>query len=78
MDSFPTPERFNSDVEVKMNLFRSFLAELEEMEISNTVLSTFSPLIANHMYREECYYLMKLAQSANTTWPDCDPTGKCT
>ncbi|HEX6593350.1 MAG TPA: DUF2935 domain-containing protein [Bacillota bacterium] len=73
IESFPALERFNSDVEVKMNVFRTFLTELEEMEISKTVLSTFSPLMADHMYREECYYLMKLAQAGNTNVPDCDP-----
>ncbi|WP_017186908.1 DUF2935 domain-containing protein [Alkalibacillus haloalkaliphilus] len=74
VESFPALDRFNSDVEVELNLFRTFLSEIEEMELSNTVLSTFSELMADHMYREECYYLMKLAESSNTTAPDCDPT----
>ncbi|MEN2766838.1 DUF2935 domain-containing protein [Ornithinibacillus xuwenensis] len=72
--TFPALKRFNNDVEVEMNLFRTFLHEVEEMELSDTVLSTFSALMADHMYREECYYLMKLAESTNTTPPDCDPT----
>ncbi|GAA0454259.1 DUF2935 domain-containing protein [Alkalibacillus silvisoli] len=74
VESFPALDRFNSDVEVELNLFRTFLSEIEEMELSKTVLSTFSELMADHMYREECYYLMKLAESSNTNMPDCDPT----
>lgn len=72
--SFPALEKFNNDVEVEIKLFQTFHHELEEMELSHTVLSTFSALMADHMYREECYYLMKLAESRNTTPPNCDPT----
>ncbi|WP_163969311.1 DUF2935 domain-containing protein [Oceanobacillus halotolerans] len=72
--SFPALNKFNNDVEVEMNLFRSFLHEVEEMEVSYTVLSTFSTLMADHMYREECYYLIKLAESTNVSIPNCDPT----
>ncbi|WP_096271300.1 DUF2935 domain-containing protein [Paucisalibacillus globulus] len=71
--SFPALKRFNNDVEVEMQLFRTFLHEIEEMELSDTVLSTFSALMADHMYREECYYLMKLAESTNSPPPNCDP-----
>ncbi|MBS3678739.1 DUF2935 domain-containing protein [Ornithinibacillus massiliensis] len=72
--TFPALKRFNNDVEVEINLFRTFLHEVEEMELSDTVLSTFSALMADHMYREECYYLNKLAESTNNPPPDCDPT----
>ncbi|WP_226038173.1 DUF2935 domain-containing protein [Aquibacillus saliphilus] len=74
IDSFPALDRFNTDVEVELNLFRTFLHELEEMELSETVLGTFSALMADHMAREECYYLMKLAESTSSTPLDCDPT----
>jgi hypothetical protein len=30
--------------------------------------------MADHMFREECYYLMKLSESANLDTPNCDPT----
>ncbi|MDC3417044.1 DUF2935 domain-containing protein [Aquibacillus salsiterrae] len=72
--TFPALQRFNKDVEVEMNLFRTFLHEIEEMEISETVLGTFSSLMADHMAREECYYLIKLAQSTNSPPPNCNPT----
>ncbi|QTM98099.1 DUF2935 domain-containing protein [Sediminibacillus dalangtanensis] len=74
LESFPALNRFNSDVQIEINLFKTFLHELEEMELSETVLGTFSGLMADHMYREECYYLMKLAESTQSAPPDCDPT----
>ncbi|WP_186576697.1 DUF2935 domain-containing protein [Aquibacillus kalidii] len=74
LESFPALQKFNKDVEVEMNLFRGFLHELEELELSEKVLGTFSGLMADHMAREECYYLIKLAESSNTTPPNCDPT----
>ena len=40
----------------------------------NKVLSTLTPLMPDHMLREECYYLIKLAQSSEVRMPDCDPT----
>jgi hypothetical protein len=56
-----------------MKLFRKFLAELLEMELSSEVLDRITPLIPDHMAREECYYLMKLAASGLVPMPGCDP-----
>ncbi len=70
---FPALHRFNNDVEVEMRLFEIFLRELEEMELTEKVLGTFSGLMADHMAREECYYLYKLAESTKGDFPDCDP-----
>lgn len=36
-----------------MNLFASFLRELEELELSEQVLSSFSARMADYMAREE-------------------------
>lgn len=72
-DRFPALARFNKQAELEMLLFQNFLKELEEMELDVEVLSTFTPLMADHMFREECYYLMKLSQVAETQKPDCDP-----
>lgn len=47
--------------------------ELEELELNNQALGTFAPLMADHMSREECYYLKKLAESVKLDPPDCDP-----
>jgi hypothetical protein len=64
----------NVDSQLEIKLFQHFLHELEEMELNNQALGTFAPLMADHMLREECYYLMKLAESANLETPNCDPT----
>lgn len=74
IDSFPALTRMNKEVKLEIELFRGFLSEIEEMGLTKQMLSTFSPLMADHMLREECYYLMKVAQSTNTNKPDCDPT----
>jgi hypothetical protein len=73
VDSFPALTKMNKDVVLEIELFRGFLAEIEEMGLTKQMLSTFSPLMADHMLREECYYLMKVAQSSNTERPNCDP-----
>ena len=64
INSFPALNRFNHDIEVEINLFKTFLAELEEMELSAEVLGSFSASMADHMAREEQYYLIKLAEAA--------------
>ncbi|WP_257350863.1 DUF2935 domain-containing protein [Pseudalkalibacillus decolorationis] len=71
---FPALKRFNNQVDIELALFKNFLRELEEMELSVEVLSIFTPLMADHMAREECYYLIKLAESSGIELPDCDPT----
>ncbi|MGO4888270.1 DUF2935 domain-containing protein [Anaerobacillus sp. MEB173] len=75
IETFPALHRFNNDVELEIILFKKFLAELEELEMNNKLLGTFSALMADHMSREECYYLMKLAQvTPDVNYPQCDPT----
>nr|WP_223823606.1 DUF2935 domain-containing protein [Rummeliibacillus sp. TYF-LIM-RU47] len=63
IDSFPALKRFNNEVDVEMNLFKTFLLELEEHELSAEVLSNFTAPMAEHMAKEEQYYLLKLAES---------------
>lgn len=65
--SFPALKRFNHDVEIELNLFKVFLHELEEMELSAEVLSSFTASMADHMAREEHYYLSKVAASKQMT-----------
>lgn len=74
LSTFPALSRFNRQVELEMALFQSFLSEIEELELENEVLGTLSPLMPDHMFREECYYLMKLAQVSEVKMPECDPT----
>lgn len=71
---FPALSKFNEDVELEMKIFKSFLAELEEWEMNHKLLGSFSALMADHMAREECYYLFKLYETAGTHLPECDPT----
>lgn len=73
LTSFPALKRFTKDVSLELQLFSKFLRELEELELSEQVLGTLSELMADHMAREECYYLMKLAQSSGLQAPDCNP-----
>ncbi len=72
---FPALSRFNNQVELEMKIFKSFLRELEEMELNKESLGILEPLMADHMAREECYYLHKLAETTReVNTPDCDPT----
>lgn len=74
LTEFPALSRFNHEATLELKLFMNFLLELEELELSNQALGTFSALMADHMSREECYYLTKVAQSAGLKMPNCDPT----
>lgn len=73
LNDFPALQRFNKQVSLEMIIFREFLQELEEMEIHASSLGTFNALMADHMAREGCYYLMKLAQTTRIPMPNCDP-----
>ncbi|MBU9710457.1 DUF2935 domain-containing protein [Evansella tamaricis] len=74
VNHFPALSKFHQDIELEMIVFRTFLAELEEMRLTKESLGVLSPLMADHMAREECYYLMKLAETTELQSPDCDPT----
>ena len=73
LKNFPALDRFNHEVELEMLLFREFLKELEELQISKETLGTLMPLLADHMAREECYYLTKLSWVSKVNNPNCDP-----
>ncbi|KAB7708677.1 DUF2935 domain-containing protein [Bacillus aerolatus] len=64
LSAFPALKKFNQDTALEMKLFMNFLREIEELELSKKALGTFAPLMADHMMREECYYLTKLAEFA--------------
>ncbi|QPA29907.1 DUF2935 domain-containing protein [Thermaerobacillus caldiproteolyticus] len=71
---FPALARFHRDIELEMVIFQNFLHELEEMELNKEILGVLTPLMADHMAREECYYLQKLAESTNVVnQPACTP-----
>jgi hypothetical protein len=70
---FPALAKFHSDVELEMAIFTNFLNELEEMELNKEILGILTPLMADHMLREEWYYLIKLAQTTDVKMPPGDP-----
>jgi hypothetical protein len=73
LSTFPALEKMNADVTLEIKFFQHFLLELEELDLSAQALGTLSPLMADHMWREECYYLTKLAESTDMEKPNCDP-----
>jgi len=75
-DLFPALQTFNKEASLEIELFYCFLRELEEMRLECTHLGTLMPLMADHMAREECYYLIKLHEidPDNVKLTSCDPT----
>ncbi|KOP68528.1 hypothetical protein AMS62_27285 [Bacillus sp. FJAT-18019] len=74
LKDFPALRKFHADVNLEMKVFMHFLSELEEFELTGEVLDRINPLMPDHMYREECYYLSKLAALGEIQSPQCDPT----
>lgn len=60
---FPALDKFHDDIQLEMALFKTFLRELEEMGLKKESLGPLTPLMADHMAREESYYLLKLAET---------------
>ncbi|MBB3111453.1 deoxyadenosine/deoxycytidine kinase [Paenibacillus phyllosphaerae] len=71
--SYPSISKFHKDIDMEMNVFQGFLQEIEHLDLSAELLSRINPLMPDHMFREECYYLMKLAQSGQVPPPSCNP-----
>jgi len=67
--NFPAFINLNNNVDISITLFINMLHELEVNQLNKSILGTLLPLMADHMAREECYYLSKLG--FNNT---CDPT----
>jgi hypothetical protein len=75
MSSFPSLDRLNEQVNLLITEFMEFLEYLCNQRMDAKILGTLMPLMADHMAREECYYLWKLSQvSNNVRKPNCDPT----
>ncbi|MTI58968.1 MAG: DUF2935 domain-containing protein [Firmicutes bacterium] len=73
LDDFPALERFNFEAENEIEEFMFFLEKTLDLELANKVLGTLTPLLLDHMLREECYYLTKLAQLTSVRRPTCNP-----
>lgn len=71
---FPALGRFNNEVSDKMSEFMDFLCVIKDLIMKKEVLTSLPELIPDHMLREECYFLCKLAEVAEITVPPCDPT----
>ncbi|MFC5452888.1 DUF2935 domain-containing protein [Paenibacillus aestuarii] len=71
---YPVFAKFHQDINLEMGLFMNFLNELKELDLSNELLSSMTPLLPDHLFREECYYLNKLAQLGEIPMKDCSPT----
>ncbi|HEU4965675.1 MAG TPA: DUF2935 domain-containing protein [Bacilli bacterium] len=71
---FPALARLNAQSALEIAVFQNFLREVEEMRVTDELLGTLTVLMADHMAREECYYLTKLAQVSAVDDPECDPT----
>lgn len=74
VQDFPALHSLNNMVELKILLFMKFLKEIKELRLTKKAVGTLAPLMADHMYREECYYLTRLSRVSEVKMPDCDPT----
>lgn len=75
LESFPALDRLNEQVESVILCFKEFLESIRDQRMDGRILGTLFPLMADHMAREECYYLWTLSQTAGLLKrPDCDPT----
>jgi hypothetical protein len=70
---YPKLAQFNHEATAQILQFTQFLTRLQEMLLNKTVLGTLDPLVPDHMLREECYYLEKLATVSDVKSPSCDP-----
>jgi hypothetical protein len=70
---FPALRKFNFDIDDIMGCFKKSLEDLKEKLLEKEVLGIITPLMADHMFREECYYLTKLSMVSDTEPPGCNP-----
>ena len=73
LTDFPALRRLSAQSASLMFDFKDFLEDIKAQRLDARLLGTLMPLMADHMAREECYYLTKLSLSAGTENPDCDP-----
>jgi hypothetical protein len=70
---FPSLDKLTEEAYSDMSAFKDYLQELFSLVKDKKILSAIMPLILDHMYREECYYLTKLSMVSQVKRPDCDP-----
>ncbi len=77
LNYFNSLTRLNEQAFSLMILFKEFLEQIKVERMNAILLGTLMPLMADHMAREECYYLTKLAQTVQgIKRVDCDPARK--
>ncbi len=74
LSNFPALEDLNFTAEKEMLEFIKYLQILLTKVSDKKVLGIIVPLVLDHMNREECYYLTKLATVSQTKVPNCDAT----
>lgn len=73
LQNFPSLDHLDEQAGSLIIEFNEFLENLRDQSMDGRILGTLLPFIADHMFREECYYLRKLSQSAkNVRRPNCD------
>lgn len=74
LTSFPALNRLNEQAEIALFNFKELLDQICDLRINGKVLGSLSPLLIDHMAREECYYLWKISLTVGTLQkPGCDP-----
>jgi hypothetical protein len=73
LQDFPALLRLNHQAVNDIERFMTFLKELEEQIMDKRVLGTLLPLMPDHMFREECYYIYNLSKVSEIKTPDCNP-----
>jgi hypothetical protein len=74
LTNFPALERFNEQAQAVILPFMDLLTDVRDLRLDGKLLGTLLPLMADHMEREECYYMTKLYQVTESNKIDCDPT----
>jgi hypothetical protein len=74
LSNFPALDDLNFTAEKEMLSFKRYLEILLSKVSDKKTLGTLATLVLDHMNREECYYLTKLATVSKTKIPGCDPT----
>lgn len=71
---FPALLRLSEQAAITVQSFTDYLDSLRDKRADHRILGTLMPLMADHMSREECYYLCKLSKGTSIIRrPDCDP-----
>lgn len=70
---FPALNILNEDANMRMINFEEFLEKLKDGISQNEILGILNVLVPDHMFREECYYQIKLSKVSSIVPPRCDP-----